>query len=157
MLLFDQKNLEVGVFKMDFTAWSFLTAVKNRLVETAIVGLVVNHIGCGHIRPLKVVLIQFPLFSYTFNFFRWVLPAGSIFDRGRDPSGWKAHSLFHKNTYRICSYPTTRGQYRSIYMNFGVDLTEYDIAQIQMQVIPISVPGSSKFFLQMKEEALKYL
>ena len=41
-------------------------------------------------------------------------------------------------------------------MNFRVDLTEYDIAQIQIEVIPISVPESSKFFLQMKEEALKY-
>ena len=30
------------------------------------------------------------------------------------------------------------------------------IAQIQMGVIPISVPGSSKFVLQMKEKALKY-
>ena len=86
MSLFDQKILEVGVFKVDFTAWSFLTAVKNHLIEKAIVRLVVNHIGCGHIRPLKVVLIQFPLFSYMFNFFGWVLPAGSIFDRGRDPS-----------------------------------------------------------------------
>ena len=143
-------------FKVVFTAWLNLTAVKNHLVRKAIVGLVINHIGLVHIRPKKVVLIQFLLFSHTFNFFKWVLPAGKISTGGQNPHRWKANSLFYGNTYRVCSYPTTRVQYMGIYMNFRVDLTEYDIAQIQMQVIPISVPGSSKFFLQMKEEALKY-
>ena len=131
--------------------------MKNYLGRKIIVGLVINYIGLVHIRPKKVVLIQFLLFSHTFNFFKWVLPAGKISTGGQNPHRWKANSLFNGNTYRVRSYPTTRVQYRGIYMNFRVDLTEYDIAQIQMQVIPISVPGSSKFFLQMKEEALKYL
>ena len=45
----------MGVFKVDFTAWSKLTAVENHLVEKYIFGLVVTHIGFVHFRPLKVV------------------------------------------------------------------------------------------------------
>ena len=41
----------MGVFKVDFTAWSKLTAVKNHLVGKSIFGLVVTHIGFVHFRP----------------------------------------------------------------------------------------------------------
>ena len=56
-----------GVFKVDFTAWSKLTAVENRLVRKTIFSLVVTHIGFAHIRPLKVVL---PLIGGL----KWFLP-----------------------------------------------------------------------------------
>ena len=42
-----------GVFKVDFTDWSNLTAVENRLVGKAIFSLVVTHI------EFEVVLIHF--------------------------------------------------------------------------------------------------
>ena len=52
-------SILIGVLKVNFTAWSNLSAVKNHLVIKAIVGLVVNHIEFVHIRPKKVVLIHF--------------------------------------------------------------------------------------------------
>ena len=42
----------IGVFKVDFTAWSKLTAVENHLVRKVIAVLVVKHIEFVHIRPL---------------------------------------------------------------------------------------------------------
>ena len=42
-------------FKVEFTAWSKLTAVDNHLVGKSVFGLVVTHIGFAHIRRLKVV------------------------------------------------------------------------------------------------------
>ena len=45
----------IGVFKVDLTAWSKLTAVENHLVRKAIIGLVVNHTVSAHIRLIKVV------------------------------------------------------------------------------------------------------
>ena len=45
----------IGVFKVDLTAWSKLTAVENHLVRKAIIGLVVNHTESAHIRLIKVV------------------------------------------------------------------------------------------------------
>ena len=46
----------ISFFKVDFTAWSNLTAVENRVVGKAISSLVVNYIGFAHIQPLEVVL-----------------------------------------------------------------------------------------------------
>ena len=53
----------IGIFKVDLTAWSKLTAVENHLVRKAIIGLVVNHTESAHIRLIKVVLIHFQYFS----------------------------------------------------------------------------------------------
>ena len=52
----------IGVLKVNFTAWSNLTAVENHLVGKTIFGLVVNHIGFAYIRPLKTVLAHSALF-----------------------------------------------------------------------------------------------
>ena len=57
----------ISVFKVDFTAWFNLTAVKNRLVRKAIVGLVVHHIEFVHIRPLLVVLKLIGVFKVDFT------------------------------------------------------------------------------------------
>ena len=46
----------IGVLKVNFTAWSNLTAVKNHLVRMPIVVLVVINIDFARIRILKVVL-----------------------------------------------------------------------------------------------------
>ena len=103
----------IGGFTVVFTAWSNSTAVENRLVGKTIFSLVVTHIGFAHIRPLKVVLtliggfrvvlppgrilprfvlIHLLSFSRRSNFFKWVLPAGKIFDCGQKLSHSKAHS-----------------------------------------------------------------
>ena len=52
---------------MDFTAWSNLTTVENRLIEKAIAGLAINHIEFVHIRPLYVVLILIGIFKVDFT------------------------------------------------------------------------------------------
>ena len=52
---------------MDFTAWSKLTAVENHLVRKAIIGLVVNHIGSTHNRPIKVILTLIGGFKVVFT------------------------------------------------------------------------------------------
>ena len=57
----------IGVLKVDFTAWSNLTAVENHLVGKAIFGLVVNHIGFAHIRPLNVIFILVSHFKVDFT------------------------------------------------------------------------------------------
>ena len=57
----------ICVLKVDFTAWFNLTAVKNRLVRKAIVGLVVHHIEFVHIRPLLVVLKLIGVFKVDFT------------------------------------------------------------------------------------------
>ena len=57
----------IGVLKVDFTAWSNLTAVENHLVEKAIFGLVVNHISLGHIRPPNWILILISVFKEDFT------------------------------------------------------------------------------------------
>ena len=59
----------IGVLKVDFTAWSNLTAVENRVVGKAIFSLVVNYIGFAHIQPLEVVLT-------LIGGFKWFLPPG---------------------------------------------------------------------------------
>ena len=120
---------------MVFTAWLNLTAVKNHLGRKTIVGLVINYIGLVHIRPKKVVLIQFLLFSHTFNFFKWVLPAGKISTGGQNPLCWKANSSFNRNPYRICSYPTSRGRYRGVYMNFIINFKQSWIAQLRPRAL----------------------
>ena len=57
----------ICVLKVDFTAWFNLTAVKNRLVRKAIVGLVVHHIEFVHILPLLVVLKLIGVFKVDFT------------------------------------------------------------------------------------------
>ena len=57
----------IGVLKVDFTAWSNLTAIENHLVGKAIFGLVVNHIGFGHIRPPNMILILISVFKEDFT------------------------------------------------------------------------------------------
>ena len=52
---------------MVFTAWSNSTTVENHLVGNAIVGLVVNHIGFAHIRPLNMVFIIDKRFKVNFT------------------------------------------------------------------------------------------
>ena len=91
----------ISFFKVDFTAWSNSTAVENHLVGKAIFGLVGNHIRLAYIGPLQRVFNYSPMFSRRFTFFRWVLPAGQMLDRGRDLSGWKANSGFSGNLYRV--------------------------------------------------------
>ena len=59
--------LLISVFKVNFTVWSKLTTVENHLVRNAIVGLVVNHFGFFHIRPLKVVLTFIDGFKVVFT------------------------------------------------------------------------------------------
>ena len=59
--------LLISVFKVNFTVWSKLTTVENHLVRNAIVGLVVNHFGFSHIRPLKVVLTFIDGFKVVFT------------------------------------------------------------------------------------------
>ena len=64
----------IGVFKVNFTAWSNLTAVKNPLVRMPIVVLVVINIGFARIRILQVVLTLIGGFK-------------AVFTAGRTPSG----------------------------------------------------------------------
>ena len=49
---------------------------------------------------------------------KWVLPAGQVFDRGQNPSGWKSNGRFSMNPYQVYQLPTTKGQYRGFYLNF---------------------------------------
>ena len=49
-----------------------------------------------------------------------------LFDRGRNPSGWKGNGRFSIN-----QYPTTRGQYSGIYMNNIICFTQSWISQLR--------------------------
>ena len=57
----------IDVLKVDFTAWSNLTAVENHLVGKAIFGLVINHIGFSYIRPPNMILILISVFKEDFT------------------------------------------------------------------------------------------
>ena len=57
----------IGVFKVEFTAWSKLTAVENHLVGKSIFGLVVTLIGFAHIRRLKTILTLICGFKVVFT------------------------------------------------------------------------------------------
>ena len=59
----------IGIFEIDFTGWSNLTAAKNHPVGKTTIGLVVNYIGFAYVQPFKRVSIDSPLFSYRFTFF----------------------------------------------------------------------------------------
>ena len=74
-------------FSVHFTGWSNLTAVKNHITGKPIVGLVGKYIRFACIRPQKSVFTHFLSFSHRATFLIWGLPAGQVFDRGRDPSG----------------------------------------------------------------------
>ena len=43
-------------------------------------------------------------FGLRLTFLKWVLPAGSVFDRGRDPYGWKGNSRFSITPYQVHQY-----------------------------------------------------
>ena len=77
-------------FSVHFTSWSNLTAVKNQTTGKLIIGLVGKYIGFTRIRPKQSVFTHFLSFSHRVTFLKWVLPAGQVFDRGRDPSDEKA-------------------------------------------------------------------
>ena len=85
---------------MDFTAWSNLTTVENRLIEKAIAGLAINHIEFVHIRPLYVVLILIGIFKVDFT--AW-LNLNAV----EKPSGQKGHTPFSGEPYQVCPYSTT--------------------------------------------------
>ena len=72
---------------MHFTSWSNLPAVKNQTNGKPIVGSVGKYFRFARIPPYKSVFTHFLSFSHRVPFLKWGLPAGQVFDRGRDPSG----------------------------------------------------------------------
>ena len=64
-----------------------------------------------------------------------ILPAGQIFDRGRDSSRPKARGRFSKHPYQVCSYLTTRGRYSGIYMNYIISFTQSWISQLHSRAL----------------------
>ena len=105
-------SMSIGVFKVDFTTWSKLTAVENHLIRMAIIGLVINLIGSTQNRPIKVILTLIGGFK-VFFFYRLV-----DFDRGRKSFGLNGPSRFSGKSYRIRPYPTDKDGFNSFSMFF---------------------------------------